>query len=310
MTEDLRALLIPPQEARLRSRFGLVGAPLQLITSGWQRLVLAAPDCVFVFPRHQAQVSMVEREAEVLSALDLDFVPRLLGLHRNDGISPYPFLQITRLAGESYEAVEACLTFEEVATCLEHLGRRMAQWHQVVVPSQLAARPDYLDPPRVSDIWTRSAEIKRTASHAAELLAPHIGEPPTLLWVDALQAIAALEPTTVHGEVSDGQFLIDARMHVTGVVDWCGLHVSHPFRDLDFGADGYRICRFAQRWTELRRCIWRAYESERSSALPEWQHVNLFWCLLDATTLLNSGRVDARFGRALADLSAAQDDLL
>lgn len=89
MTEGLRSLLIPPQEARLRSRFGLDGVPLQLITSGWHRLVVAAPDRVFVFPRHQGEVPMLEREADVLSVLDLDFAPRLLGLHQDDRISPY-----------------------------------------------------------------------------------------------------------------------------------------------------------------------------------------------------------------------------
>jgi hypothetical protein len=79
MTEGLRALLIPPQEARLRSRFGLDGVPLQLITSGWHRLVVAAPDRVFVFPHHQGEVPMLEREADVLSVLDLDRAQRLQG---------------------------------------------------------------------------------------------------------------------------------------------------------------------------------------------------------------------------------------
>jgi hypothetical protein len=78
MTDDLRALLIPPQEARLRSRFGLDGVPLKIITSGWHRLVVVAPDRVFAFPRHQGKVPMLEREADVLSSLDVDFASRLL----------------------------------------------------------------------------------------------------------------------------------------------------------------------------------------------------------------------------------------
>jgi hypothetical protein len=73
MTEGLRALLIPPQEARLRSRFGLDGVPLQLITSGWHRLIVAAPDRVFVFPRHQGEVLMLEREADVLYQTSICF---------------------------------------------------------------------------------------------------------------------------------------------------------------------------------------------------------------------------------------------
>src|SRR5947209_17485506 len=118
MSEGLRALLIPPQEARLRSRFGVDGVPLQLITSGWHRLVVAAPDRVFVFPRHQGEVPMLEREAVVLSVLDLDFDPRLRVLHRDDRISQHMFLELTRLPARSYDAVEASLSIEDTVTCL------------------------------------------------------------------------------------------------------------------------------------------------------------------------------------------------
>lgn len=305
MTENLRALLIPPQEASLRSRFGLESVPLQLITSGWHRLVVTAPDRVFVFPRHQAEVPMLEREAIVLSALDLDFAPRLLGLHRDKRISPYPFLELTRIPGRSYDTVEASLSFGEVAECLEGLGRRVAQWHQVAVPSSLNSRPEHLDTPRVSAAWTQPDAILKTARLAADSLTPYMVNIPADLWVEALIPITALERTTVHGEVSDGQFLIDDRLHVTGVVDWDGLHVGHPFVDLDFGVGGYRICRLEQRWIELRRRVWEAYVSERGIPLPEWRCVNLFWCLLDATTLLRSERGDARWSKVLADLCEA-----
>jgi aminoglycoside phosphotransferase (APT) family kinase protein len=309
MTEDLRALLIPPQEARLRSRFGLENIPLELITSGWHRLAVAAPDRVFVFPRHQAEVPMLEREADVLSALDLDFAPRLLELYRDDRISPYPFLELTRIPGRSYDAVEASLSFDDVAKCLEGLGRRVAQWHQVAVPARFESRPEHLDAPRVSEAWIQPDAILGTVRLAAESLTPHMGDVPADLWAEALIPVATLERTTVHGEVSDGQFLIDKRLCVTGVVDWDGLHISHPFRDLDFGVGGYRICRWEQRWLELRRRIWEAYAPERGTPLPEWQCVNLFWCLLDAMTLLRSCRIDTRWSKTLADLSEATSAL-
>ncbi len=303
MSGDLRALLIPPQETSLRSRFGLEDVPLQLITSGWHRLVVAAPDRVFVFPRHQGEVPMLEREADVLSALGLDFAPRLLGLHRDGRISPYPFLELTRIPGDSYDAVEASLSFEEVARCLEGLGRRVAQWHQVAVPSRFGSRPEHLDAPRVSEAWTEPDAMLETVRLAAESLRPHMGDVPADLWAETLIPIATMELTTVHGEVSDGQFLVDERLRVTGVVDWDGLHMGHPFVDLDFGVGGYRICRWEQRWAELRRCIWEAYATERGIPLPEWRCVDLFWCLLDAMTLMRSGRAEARWSRALADLS-------
>ncbi len=309
MTSDLRALLIPPQEATLRSRFGLNGVPLHLITSGWHRLVVAAPDRVFVFPRHQGEVPMLEREADVLSSLDLDFAPRLLGLYRDDGISPYPFLATTRIAGRSYDAVAGSLTFNDTVTCLEGLGRRVAQWHHVAVPPRITSRPAHLDVLRVSDAWTHPDAVLRTAHAAAESLTPHVGVVPAGVWAEALIPIAALERTTVHGEVSDGQFMIDESLRVTGVVDWDGLHLGHPLEDLDFGVGGYRICRWEQRWVEVRRRVWEAYVSERGVPLPEWRCVNLFWCLLDAMTLLHSNRGEARFAKALADLLEATSTL-
>lgn len=303
--DDLRALLIPPQEARLRSRFGLERSPLRLITSGWHRLVVAAADRVFVFPRNQIEVPMLEREVDVLSVLDLDFAPRLLGFHRDDLISPYPFLELTRLSGESYDAIEASLSFDEVAKCLESLGRRIAQWHRVTVPSRFQSRPSHLDPLRVSDAWTRPDAITRTARLAAESLGPHIEDVSASLWAEALISIATMEQTTLHGEVSDGQFLIDEGQRVTGVVDWDGLHVGHPFADLDFGVDGYRICRWDQRWSELRRRIWSEYAAERGTEVPDWRCVDLFWCLLDVMTLVRLERFDRRWSRAVTNLSEA-----
>jgi len=129
-----------------------------------------------------------------------------------------------------------------------------------------------------------------------------MGAAPADFWAEALLPITSLGPTTVHGEISDGQLMIDDRLRVIGIVDWDGLHHGHPFRDLDFGVGGYRICPWERRWIEMRRHIWEAYASERGIPLPEWRCVNLFWCLLDAMTLL---RGDARLGKALADLSEA-----
>ncbi len=229
----------------------------------------------------------------------------MLGLHRDDGVSPYPFLELNRMPGRPYDAIETSLSFDDVCECLENLGRRIAQWHRTAVPPRFDSRPEHLDVPRVSGAWTDPNEIPGTARLAARSLRPYMGDVPADLWAEALSPVAAVERTTVHGEVSDGQFLVDEGLRISGVVDWDGLHVGHPFRDLDFGVGGYRICRWEERWIELRRRIWEAYASERGVSLPEWRCVNLFWCLLDATTLLRSPYSDARLSKALADLSEA-----
>ncbi len=116
----------------------------------------------------------------------VDFAPRLLGFHRDDEVSPHPFLELTRILGKPYDVVEASLSAEELAVCLEGLGRRIAQWHRVAVPCRFNPRPEHLDAPRVSDSWTRPDKIPVTARLAAESLRPHVRDVPADLWSEAL----------------------------------------------------------------------------------------------------------------------------
>ena len=312
VTNELSPLLIPPQEAYFRTHFDLDDVALQLITSGWHRLVVTAPDRVFVFPRNHLKVPMIEREAAVLRATELDFAPRLLGFHCDDRISPHPFLALTRIQGRSYDHVEASFSYAEVGRCLEGLGRRIGQLHRVTISPELSAAPDWAEAGRLSREWTHPDAVRGVLRAAADRLALHLEKVPVDLWAQALAPIAALERTTVHGEVSDGQFLIDERQHVTGLVDWNALHVDHPLRDLDFGLGGYRICRaeFASRWIGLRRRIWEGYTAARGVPLPDWRSVNLLWCLVDALTALDVGIPgSATLPAAVNDLAQATRDL-
>lgn len=312
MTDDLQALLIPPQEAKLRDDFDLNGVELELITSGWHRLVIAAPGRVFVFPRDDREVPRLEREADVLSVIaDLDFAPRLLGRHDDQSISRYPFLEMTRIEGTPYDATEDRLSYDEVATCLEGLGRRIAQLHDAVtVPPHLAARPAELDNPRVSNNWTRAEALAPLVKNIAESLRPYHHIVPDPRWIPALLPVATMKPTAVHGETSGGNVIVDKALEVAGLVDWDGLHRGHPLLDLDFGVAGYRICHREERWVELREQIWRAYATERQSPVPDWQSVNLFWSLRDVATVLEEpATVDARLDGVLADLSEATEIL-
>jgi aminoglycoside phosphotransferase (APT) family kinase protein len=308
MGGQLGAVLSPPGERRLRSRFGLAGVPLQLITSGWQKLVVVAPDRVFTFPRGSRQVPMVEREAEVLPAVGLPIAPRLLGLHRDEAIWPYPFLELTRIPGRSWDTVAGSVTLEDAARCLERLGRQIARWHQVAAPLRLRQRPGYLGTPRLAGAWINAGAIAVTVDRAAQLLSPHLPDARPQVWEKALRPVAALDQATVHGELSDGQLLVDGELRITGVVDWDGLHAGHPLLDLDFGAGMYRMLPVTRRCTELRRRIWAAYVAERAVPLPPWPCVSLLWCLLDATTLVHQ-RDRSLWPAVLADLSAATSEL-
>lgn len=308
MTSDLAALLIPPQEERLRTNFGLSNAALSLITSGWQKLIVQAPDRVFAFPRTAHQVAMVEREADVLSTVRPDGGPQLLGLHRDPEISPYPFLELTLIPGTCWRDVESRLDFQDAAQCLEQLAKRIAGIHKLRVPPRLASRPEYLDRPRITRAWTDPAEISATTARVADMLSQRGTKPQPERWAAALAPIAAMKHTAVHGEISRGQFLVDDRHHITGIIDWDGLHIGHPLLDLDFGVDLYRIYQPETDPDQLRQQIWTAYCSEYGNDLPVWPSVRLFWCLLDTTTILDEGN-DARLPQAITDLDAATHEL-
>jgi hypothetical protein len=136
--------LTPRQQAQLRTRFDLANQPLSVVSSGWQKLVVLAGGRAFAFPRSANRVHMVEREAEVLAVWRFALAPRLLGLHRDPAVWPYPFLEMTRLEGTSWDSVKdrpEGPSFEHAAACLEELARSAATWHVMAVPSRLAVRP-------------------------------------------------------------------------------------------------------------------------------------------------------------------------
>lgn len=299
---QLRAFLTASQEERLRSRFDLTHAPLQLITSGWHRLVVAAPDRVFVFPRHSGEVPGVEREAQVLAQTQLGIAPRLLGVHRGQGISPYPFLELSRIHGQPYDAIVQQMTTEDAATALEDLGRRVAQWHCTPVPESLATAPSHRETPRVSGRWIEPTSVEDTVAWAADLVAAHVypEKVPHNAWLDVLHEIAAMVPVTVHGELSEGQFLLDHQHRVTGVVDWDALHIGHPLLDFNFGVGGVGV-HLDNR--HLRSRMWNGYVAARGREVPALPVVETLWALLDATTLITADVNDPRLSKALAQLT-------
>jgi len=296
MDGDLKGLS-RDQERRLRLRLHLTDEPLQTVTSGWHKVVVLADERAFAFPRGGDRVAMLQREAAVLSTVKLPLAPEFLGLHHDERIWPYPFLEITRLPGRSWDTidtVEAALHFEEVARCLETLARLSARWHQIAIPSLLAKRPSHLgggmdEPasghPRLNDRWTGPGGASAIAHRAATILSGHMETIEPDVWAEELAPVLSMDHVTVHGELSDGQFLLDNELRVTGVVDWDGLHHGHPLLDLDSGVGLYRLHYERHRYTELRHRIWYSYARERGVALPTWQQVNLLWCLLDTMAL-------------------------
>src|SRR5690242_19465376 len=112
----LNAVLIEPQLAHFRRLCGVEGVPLTTSFEGWHRHAVLAPNRVFLFPRDRSRVAGLRREAVVLQALDVRGVPaaRLLGQWDDRGVSPYPFLEVTRLPGQTWSRREAAATLDQV----------------------------------------------------------------------------------------------------------------------------------------------------------------------------------------------------
>ena len=109
VTDDrIYAVMIEPQLERFRQLCGLDGVELAVTFAGWHRYAVLAPDRVFLFPRERSRVAGLLREATVVQALEGHGVPapRLLGRWHDTGISPYPFIAVSRLPGRTWLTLE------------------------------------------------------------------------------------------------------------------------------------------------------------------------------------------------------------
>ena len=88
-----------------------------------------------------------------------------------------------------------------------------------------------------------------------------------------------MDAVLVHGDVNEGQILVDEGLRVTGVLDWETAHIGHPLKDFDFGEWGYGIFAWDAHFHLLRRRMWEAYAEARGSPLPSWEAVHLAFCL-------------------------------
>lgn len=98
----VRAILTPWQEGAFREVCSVVGA-VETHFHGWSKRVILTTDRVFLFPRDHTKVQNLDREAAALEALDAcAHVPKLIARRQDDRISPYPFLELARVAGSPF----------------------------------------------------------------------------------------------------------------------------------------------------------------------------------------------------------------
>ena len=72
----------------------------------------------------------------------------------------------------------------------------------------------------------------------------------------------------VHGDVNEGQILVDEGLRVTGVLDWETAHLGHPLKDFDLGEWGYGIFAWDAHFHLLRRRMWEAYAESPGGPPP------------------------------------------
>ena len=312
----LQAVLIPPQEERLRARFELRDAPLRVDVTGWHKYAIVAEDRVFLFPRHAEWVEGLERE---LAAYDLLGevagvpAPRLVGRYDDPAIWPYPFGCVTRLPGIPYGSVERQTPVEHLGDLLEELATLIATWHSApldAVPAVLASAPPPSGPAGLDHGWGRAALRPGGLAPAIEALqarlsASGLDTPPTARWVEPLRALAALAPVLVHGDVHEDQILIaetaadtdDATLlRITGILDWETARIDHPVWDFNFGEWGFGIWEHRSRFPAFRRRMWAAYCRRRGLPCDDASALHLFYTLVEMAWCLDehdAERMDA-----------------
>lgn len=279
------AVVAPPHLARFRELAGL--SEDDVITadfSGWSKLVLLAGDRAFLFPRDHTQVEFLEREVEALRAVEaagLGEVPAVDAVWDDRGVSAHVVAVVTRLPGRLLaERIEA-LSVEQVGDVLEQLARLAARWHQTD-PGALAHRPPRTHPPQalVDDLLGRRpiAEVVERTTGSLDLSPAEGG-----VLADTLEWARSLGPVLVHGDVHEGQVLVDDHLRVTGVIDWQTARVGNPFTEFDLGEWGTGTWR-AHRpsFPALRRRQWAAYAEARGLDADRDRCFERFWAVVHA----------------------------
>jgi aminoglycoside phosphotransferase (APT) family kinase protein len=132
-------------------------------------------------------------------------------------------------------------------------------------------------------------------------------------WRGALEDLAICAPVLVHGDACENQFLVDANLAITGVLDWGRAGIGHPLFDFDFGEWDTELFRFEAQFESLRRGMWEGYTEHRDTALPDFASVHMLFSLVEAIFLWDrraSGKPmtpwqKARLGLSLANVSGA-----
>jgi len=276
-TDDrLAAVLVEPQLTRFRHVFGLDGVELAVTFEGWHRYAIISPDRVFLIPRSHVWVDGMSREAQLLGSLTGVLAPRLIGQWHDPDISPYRVTVLARLPGETWSHHEQDATLDQLIALMTQLGKAIAAWH-AVDPTRLALQtlPEQTHFLELMRPETLGATATRVAA-AAGIDAARIP-----VWLRVLGPLVDLEPVLVHGDINEGQILLDSSAVLTGILDWESAGLCHPLKDFDFGEWGRALWDWQPQFGDLRHVLWDAYANARGVDLPPWEAIHLFFTLIE-----------------------------
>ena len=305
----LQAVLIPPQEARLRELCALGDSPLRADVTGWHKYAIVAADRVFLFPRHAEWLPGLERELAAYALLGEVTgapAPRLLGRYEEPAIWPHAFGCVSRMSGIPFGSVEAAASPERHADLLEELAVLIATWHSAPVdalPEALALAHPPAGPVGLDEHWGRAALRpggleEAVGSLHARLTALDLDPPPATAWAETLRPFAALSPVLVHGDVHEDQILVadGESLRITGILDWETARIDHPAWDFDFGEWGYGLWEHRAHFAAFRGRMWVAYCRRRGLPPGDPSAPHLFYSLVEMAWCLaehDAGRMKA-----------------
>ena len=287
--DPLEGVLHADRLDRFCRRFGLRRDDLDADFSGWHKRAILAPEDVFLFPRHDEDIPLVEREAVALNAVgDLEVTPALRAMHREPDISPYPFLQTQRRRGTNYSSIEGDLALDDVGGVLEQVGRAIAQWHDLDVRSldgKLHELPWEPTPWESMDVRVLRRELECSYEKLRSVLPADArpDESAVDVWESLLRPLWSLAPVLTHGDVHETQLLVDEGRRLTTVLDWDHACVTNPVRDFNFGEWGFGVFAWEERFDVLYERYWESYRRARDASLPDHRSVVLHRALGDAT---------------------------
>jgi aminoglycoside phosphotransferase (APT) family kinase protein len=251
------AVVAPPRMARFRALLDLgPDDPITADLTGWSKLVLLTPEAAVLFPRDHTQVEALAREVtalEAVAAAGLPTVPAVRRVIDDRAICAHPVVVVDRLPGVPLSGLVADLEPAALGDLFAAVGRAAARWHDLPT-ERMGSLPHGDALAGATDL------VEALGLDSSEAIASQ----------RALRRAQTLDPVLVHGDLHEGQLLVDPDQptRLTGIIDWQTARIDHPFADFDLGEWGTSMWRTHRRgFPELRRRAWTAYAAERG--LPD-----------------------------------------